>query len=318
MKQLDIIVANRFQIVNFISSGAYGDIYEATDLESKTKERVALKMERTKFPDSLTRESVFYEKLQKGKTTGMLKLHFPTDICDDYRVMGIDLLGPSLWDLKHFCGGKFSLKTVLLIVEQALFRLKSLHDRGIIHRDLKPDNFLMGRGRQGNVIYLVDMGLAQERVEAPGNPMDYEGHKALSFVGTNDYAPRAAHRLHYQTYRDDMESFGYVLIDLLKDVLPWGHMTTSVGGVTPQDRMGRMKEQISLDNLCKDLPEVFKHYFEHVRSLRYNQRPDYTKLRQMFLSEFKRQGFHHDFVFDWTQRRFDQAAEESYVSFSSE
>ena len=208
----DIIVADRFKLVNYISSGTYGEIYEgnlpslfpplhrltipATDLNTKSRERVALKMERTKLSDSLTRESFFYEKLQKGKSTGMLKLHFPTDVCDEYRVMGMELLGPSLWDLRYFCGGKFSLKTALLIADQAICRLKSLHDQGIIHRDLKPDNFLMGRGREGNKIYLVDMGLAHEKVLAPGNPMNYNGDQANSFLGTNDYAPRAAHQLH--------------------------------------------------------------------------------------------------------------------------
>ncbi|OJI82600.1 hypothetical protein ASPTUDRAFT_56635 [Aspergillus tubingensis CBS 134.48] len=321
LEQLDIIVADRFKLVNYISSGTYGEIYEATDLNTKSRERVALKMERAKLSDSLTRESFFYEKLQKGKSTGMLKLHFPTDVCDEYRVMGMELLGPSLWDLRYFCGGKFSLKTALLIADQAICRLKSLHDQGIIHRDLKPDNFLMGRGREGNKIYLVDMGLAHEKVLAPGNPMNYNGDQANSFLGTNDYAPRAAHQLHCQTYRDDMESFGYVLIDLLKNTLPWSNMTTTIGGQSPEQQMGSKKRRITLDELCEDLPAVFKQYFEHVRSLRYNQRPNYSKLRQRFAAEFKRQGFSHDYVFDWTEKRFKEAiaepAEEAYVSFSS-
>lgn len=118
-----------------------------------------------------------------------------------------------------------------------------------------------------------------------------------------------------------MESFGYVLIDLLKNKLPWSGMTTTVGGQSPEQQMGSKKRRISLDELCEDLPAVFKQYFEHVRSLRYNQRPNYSKLRQRFAAEFKRQGFSHDYVFDWTEKRFKEAvaepAEEAYVSFSS-
>lgn len=118
-----------------------------------------------------------------------------------------------------------------------------------------------------------------------------------------------------------MESFGYVLIDLFKDKLPWSGMTTTVGGQSPEQQMGSKKRRITLDELCEDLPAVFKQYFEHVRSLRYNQRPNYSKLRQRFAAEFKRQGFSHDYVFDWTEKRFKEAVgtpvEEAYVSFSS-
>ena len=32
--------------------------------------------------------------------------------------MAIELLGPSLQDLLEFCGGKFSLKTTLLLADQ--------------------------------------------------------------------------------------------------------------------------------------------------------------------------------------------------------
>ncbi|OJJ77551.1 hypothetical protein ASPBRDRAFT_25208 [Aspergillus brasiliensis CBS 101740] len=327
LKQLDIIIENRYKLINFIASGTFGAIYEAIDLQ--TNERLALKMERAKDSDSLTKESEFYEKLQESRRPGMLKLHFSCRIWNEYRVMGLELLGPSLWDLKKYCGGRFSLKTVLLIVDQVIPRLKAIHDKGIIHRDLKPDNLIMGRGPSGNTLYLVDMGVAREKVQAPDDPMDYEGDKALSLVGTQDYAPRAAHQLRCQTYRDDMESLGYLLIEFLNDRLPWTYMTTTIAGQTSEERMARSKERITLDTLCAGLPKAFKKYFEHVNSLRYNQRPNYYKLQCLFRSEFVRQGFHHDFVFDWTEQRFGEpakkaaeeaaqkAAEEEYESFSS-
>ena len=75
--------------------------------------------------------------------------------------MVIDLLGPSLEDLFNYCYRKFSLKTVIMLALQMIARIQYIHGRSFIHRDIKPDNFLMGTGRRGSTVHVIDFGLSK-------------------------------------------------------------------------------------------------------------------------------------------------------------
>lgn len=56
-----------------------------------------------------------------------------------YNFLAMDLLGQSLDSLFEKNNKKFSLKTVLLLVDQMLTRIEELHEHDYIHRDLKPE-----------------------------------------------------------------------------------------------------------------------------------------------------------------------------------
>ena len=106
--------------------------------------------------------------------------------------MVFDLLGPSLEDLFNFCSRKFSLKTALMLADSLLYRLEYIHSHGIIHRDIKPENCLMGVGKQGNQIYVTDLGLATERHATQGN--SNTGHsRRPKLLGTARFASVNGH-----------------------------------------------------------------------------------------------------------------------------
>ena len=134
--------------------------------------------------------------------------------------MVMDMLGSSLEILFEHCKRKFDLKTVSMVGIQMIKRIEKVHEEGILHRDIKPDNFLIG-GKDINkdFVYIIDFGLAKFYKEANGQHIPFKEGKNLT--GTARYASLNTHIGQEQSWRDDLESIGHVLLYFIKGALPW-------------------------------------------------------------------------------------------------
>ncbi|XP_028777824.1 casein kinase 1-like protein 4 [Neltuma alba] len=298
---MERIIGGRFKMGRKIGSGSFGEIYIAADIQ--TSEIVAMKMEsrKTKHPQLLY-EAKLYNALQGGSGVPSMKWH---GIDGDNNVLVMDLLGPSLEDLFVYCGGKFSLKTVLMLADQMLARIEHLHSKGFLHRDIKPDNFLMGLGRKANQVYMIDFGLAKRYKDPTTNKhIAYRENKNLT--GTARYASCNTHLGIEQSRRDDLESLGYVLLYFLRGSLPWQGLRAATKK-QKYDRICEKKLSTPIEILCKSYPAELASYFHYCRSLTFDQRPDYGFLRRLFRDLFTREGYESDYIYDWTILKYQQS-----------
>ncbi|CAM0942886.1 unnamed protein product [Alopecurus aequalis] len=297
---MDHIVGGKFKLGKKIGSGSFGELFLAVNVQ--TGEEVAVKLEnvKTKHPQ-LHYESKLYMLLQGG--TGIPHLKW-FGVEGEYNVMVIDLLGPSLEDLFNYCSRKFSLKTVLMLADQMINRVEYMHSKGFLHRDIKPDNFLMGLGRKANQVYIIDYGLAKKfRDLQTHKHIPYRENKNLT--GTARYASVNTHLGVEQSRRDDLESLGYVLMYFLRGSLPWQGLKA---GTKKQkyDKISEKKMLTPVEVLCKSYPSEFISYFHYCRSLRFEDKPDYSYLKRLFRDLFIREGYQFDYVFDWTILKYPQ------------
>jgi len=315
ISDMDIRIAGRYRLGRKIGGGSFGDIYLATDVT--TNEEVAVKLEhsKTKHPQ-LHVECKFYKMKNKDVKKEQLSLDIRRETEEEvmqggvgiplvkyygtegeYNVMVMELLGPSLEDLFNFCNRKLSLKTVLLLADQLISRIEFIHGKNFIHRDMKPDNFLMGLGKKGNLVYVIDFGLAKKfRDQRTHQHIPYREHKNLT--GTARYTSINTHLGIEQSRRDDMEALGYILIYFLNGTLPWQGLRAKTKA-QKYEKISEKKLSTPVEELCKGAPAEFATYQNYVRSLRFEEKPDYAYLRQLIRNLFHRQGFSYDYVFDW-------------------
>ena len=306
-----VIGRNVYRVGTKIGSGAFGEVYLGTDLQ--TNEHVAIKTERvdlqTNEDAAIKMESVDASYSHLCHEIKMESVHAASysHLCNEYRVYGVlsggtgfpnvrwfgrdglghdilvmDLLGPTLQKLFSFCGHKFSLKTVLMLADQLIDRIEHIHENGFLHRDLKPENFLMGIGQKSNVVHLLDFGLAN-CFRQRGTFIHIPYKENVDFTGTALYASENSCNGVEQSRRDDMESLGNVLMYFLRGDLPW------------QDSE---QTATSIHSLCESYPNEFASYFHYCRYLGFAERPNYAYLKRSFRDLFLRKGFQYDNMFD--------------------
>ncbi|KAG1470827.1 hypothetical protein G6F56_002461 [Rhizopus delemar] len=273
----EIIIKHRWSILHKIGEGSFGQVFKAKDI--KSNDFYAIKREPLNSPQ-LYHEYKIYKTLKNGPS--IPNCHWFGQH-DGFNCLTIDLLGPSLKDLQDQTK-IIPLETIVNMGCQLITCFKYMHSIGIVYRDLKPENFLLPKDYSSSSssfsINVIDFGLATWW-KSPKTHAPYPPSRHKQKIGTARYASIPVHHGHSHAPRDDMESLGYLLLDLLLcGELPWSGVVAR-SCKAGWDRIKRIKEETSLHDLCMGLPVGILHFINYTRNLEFHNRPDYDHLTSL-------------------------------------
>ena len=291
-RTVEIRVGGRYRLGKKIGTGAFGEIFEGTDIFDNSSVAIKLEHNSVKFPQLL-----FEAKLLKSiPSTGIPVMHW-FGIAGEYNAMVMDLLGQNLEDLYTYCAKNFTLKTIIMIIIQMIERLKHVHDNHYIHRDIKPENFLIGKDNTEKTIYLIDFGLAK-RYRDEYTQIHIPLKENRNLTGTARYASCNAHNGLEQSRRDDMESIAYVILYFFRKKLPWQGLKCKDKN-EKHAKIKELKMSMTPEKLFEGIPKEFADYLTMVKKLGFEDEPAYKTYIQMFNKLFKAKEFEMDYIYDW-------------------
>jgi serine/threonine protein kinase len=258
-------VVGNYKIHQLIGQGGFGDIYCVINIA--TQRLCAMKIEMTDAGNrGIRREISLLSTLQGSPVFPRIETTGRTDVCL-YYVM--ELLGPSLSTIRRNYRGKLPLVFAIRCGVQMLKCIEQLHRRGFIHRDIKPGNFLI-RADRVYPICLIDFGLATSYVDCESG-VHLDLHPKRGFVGTARYASNNALRGRSLSRRDDIFSWFYSVIELIKGKLPW---PSEIG----REELLKLRKRKSVRVICSGLPKQMKRIYRMILKLDFEEMPDFPAI----------------------------------------
>jgi serine/threonine protein kinase len=262
-----MIIGNKYELVKKINQGTFGALYQGKNI--RTGELVAIKVEKRSENNinTLKYEANVYNYLKNIDRFVKLRW-FGTN--EKYNFLVIDLLGNSLKSELVINETKNNLEIVFNFGKKIINKLMILHENKIIHRDLKPDNILLNTDNLFEDIFLVDYSFCKKYINSNGEHI--LKNKINKLIGSVNYISLNVHDLIEPTRRDDLESVVYILIYLYCGKLDWENSMSIT-------RIYEMKKNIIYD---ENIPEYFRNMIIYIRTLEFNERPNYFYLINFF------------------------------------
>ena len=286
------IFFKKYKIISFIAKGSFGNVYKGKNIVDN--KLVALKIEeRFKHKNNSLEQEAYY--LYNLKGYGIPKI-ISYGISGKYNILVETLLGKSLYEMR--IKNKFTLKDICMIAIQIINRLKFIHSKNVIHCDIKPQNFLIGHS-DPSIIYICDFGISQKyRSDLSGKHIKMTKSNKKKYL-TLFYSSVNSLFGYQQSRRDELESLGYILLHLNKD-LPWEKIKfTNLDEY--RNKILSLKKNINLVKLCEDLPNEFYYYMKYVRELEFKENPNYTYLKNLFFKVLYKLNSKNDYIFSWIE-----------------
>eukprot|EP00586_Coscinodiscus_wailesii_P016483 CAMPEP_0172496560 /NCGR_PEP_ID=MMETSP1066-20121228/89304_1 /TAXON_ID=671091 /ORGANISM="Coscinodiscus wailesii, Strain CCMP2513" /LENGTH=549 /DNA_ID=CAMNT_0013268911 /DNA_START=37 /DNA_END=1687 /DNA_ORIENTATION=+ len=171
--------------------------------------------------------------------------------------------------------------------------IQSVHECHYLVIDVKMDNFMVSFGKDSlaSRLRLIDLGLIEFSNDiTTGRPRE-DAFPGASLAGTPLYASINVLKGHTVSRRDDLEAVGYVLAELIllavghgKGKLPWSDGRSDIDILRKKEEMVTDSDSVFYEGLSKGgraTEEVMKEYFDTVRGLDYEERPDYDGLKEL-------------------------------------
>ena len=286
------VLFKKYKVKQVLGKGSFGCVFRGVNIIDKSD--IAIKVEKRDSKTQLLELESHYLSTLKGYGFPQIKSF---GISGKFYVLIEELLGDNLHQIKKKIKS-FTIKDILMIAIQIMYRIEFMHSKYIIHRDIKPDNFTVGYKNQ-SIIYIIDFGISKKyRSSRTGK------HLKFSFTGkmfgTVRYVSYNGCRGIEQSRRDDLESIGYMLISLFKGKLPWQGLGFKEKGLKQKYlQMLYLKKNITPEQLCSGLPPEFAQYMQYCKKLSFEQDPDYEYLRNLFKSALSRMNEINDMKFSW-------------------
>lgn len=199
----------------------------------------------------------------------------------------------------------FPPMTVAMIGRQVISSIEALHAAGFLHRDIKPDNLATALDPHIPTIYLLDFGVSS-KYQISGFHWKYA--EGVSFAGNYIFCSSNVLKGVKPSRRDDLESLAYVLVYLRCGRLPW--MKLNSDNLAARSKHYERKVSLNAAQVCSGLEVEYQEFLLYCRSLRFEEKPNYEYLGNLFQGLVERLGFVGVWQYSWLPPK----AEESILS----
>jgi serine/threonine protein kinase len=215
---INTIIKNRYEVVNFLGKGGFGETYLAKDLDFPKHPLRVVKILRPASNDPQTlqiardlfqREAEVLSELGKYDLIPQLFAYFEDN--QEFYLVQEWIDGEDL--TKEIDQGKQLTETeVITLIRDILNALKMVHQNNVIHRDLKPSNLI--RSRQDGKIFVIDFGGVKQVVSSlQSSPV------RTIIIGTPGYYPLEQGQ-GFPVLSSDIYAVGIIAIQALTGKFP--------------------------------------------------------------------------------------------------
>ena len=212
------VIAERYHITKKLGEGGMGAVYLGEHVKMGRLSAIkVMSQSMANDPDSIARFNREAANAARINHPNVCAIYDFGETPDGVIYLAMEYIkGEALTDLIEREGALTAHRAVR-IIRQAGEALQTAHDMSIVHRDLKPDNIMIAQGREGDIVKIVDFGIAKAMGPEEGQNVTKTG----LVVGTPEYMSPEQLSGDKLDGRSDIYSLALVLFRMLTGDLPF-------------------------------------------------------------------------------------------------